>query len=56
MTPVLVDTHVFVWALAAPARVPDPFDRMLVAQARVEGFALLSFDAALDAYTVRRAP
>jgi len=33
----------------------DPFDRMLVAQARVEGMALLSFDRALDAYDVRRA-
>ena len=32
----------------------DPFDRMLVAQARVEGLALLSYDGALEAYDVRR--
>jgi len=128
MTDVLLDTHVFVWALAEPKRVPerawlllrdpsralalsiasvwelalesalgklslpagvqpfvaegcrrtgvtllgvdlahvaeverlphhhrDPFDRMLVAQSRVEGMALLSFDAALDAYDLKRA-
>lgn len=129
MTGVLLDTHVFVWALAMPSRIPDsvwsllqdpeqrlllsvasawelaiksargrlslpggvqgfvgegcrrtgvsmlgidlahtaeverlphhhrdPFDRMLVAQARVESLALLSFDSALDDYDVRRAP
>ena len=33
----------------------DPFDRMLVAQARIEDLALLSYDGALDAYDVRRA-
>jgi len=32
----------------------DPFDRMLVAQARVEGLALLSFDGAMDRYDVER--
>ena len=32
----------------------DPFDRMLVAQARVNGLALLSCDAALDAYDCER--
>lgn len=129
MIGILLDTHIFVWALAEPARVPDaawvplrdptqplflsvasawelaiksargkislpggvqafvgegcrrtgvtmlgidlshtaeverlphhhrdPFDRMLVAQARVENLALLSVDAALDDYEVRRAP
>ena len=129
MTGILLDTHVFVWALAMPGRVPDaawpvlrdpaqrlflsvasawelaiksargrislpggvqafvgegcrrtgvtmlgidlahtaeverlphhhrdPFDRMLVAQARVEDLGLLSFDGALDPYDVRRAP
>ena len=128
MSGILLDTHVFVWALAAPDRVPeaawallrdptqqlslsvasawelaiksakgkislpggvqafvsegcrrtgvtllgidlahtaeveglphhhrDPFDRMLVAQARIEGLELLSFDRALDRYDVRRA-
>ncbi len=129
MSGVLLDTHIFVWALADPARVPeaawprlrdpaealflsvasawelaiksalgrislpggvqpfigegcrrtgvtmlgidlahaaeverlphhhrDPFDRMLVAQARVEGLVLLSVDQALLDYDVRRAP
>ncbi len=32
----------------------DPFDRMLVAQAPTEGIDLLSADAKLDAYGVRR--
>lgn len=45
--------------LAEVERLPhhhrDPFDRLLVAQARVEGVALLSFDASLDAYEVNRA-
>lgn len=33
----------------------DPFDRLLVAQAQVEGAALLSVDVAFDAYGVARA-
>ena len=45
--------------LAEVERLPhhhrDPFDRLLIAQARVEGTALLSFDASVDAYEVRRA-
>ena len=32
----------------------DPFDRLLVAQAMVEGIAIVSGDAKLDAYAVRR--
>jgi PIN domain nuclease of toxin-antitoxin system len=32
----------------------DPFDRMLVAQALVEGLPLLSKDAVFDAYAIRR--
>lgn len=32
----------------------DPFDRMLVAQALAEDFEILSADAKLDAYGVRR--
>lgn len=32
----------------------DPFDRMIVAQARVNNLALISFDAALDAYDCER--
>ena len=32
----------------------DPFDRMLVAQARVEGVPIIGVDAALDPYGVTR--
>lgn len=44
--------------LVAVARLPehhkDPFDRLLVAQAQVEGLPLISADAVLDAYGIRR--
>lgn len=129
MNRILLDTHIFIWALAAPARIPDdvwpllrdpsqrlylsvasawelaiksargriklpggvqsfvgegcrrtgvvmlgidlahiaeverlphhhrdPFDRMLVAQARVERLALLTLDRALAAYDFKPAP
>lgn len=42
-------------ALAAgslPRHHADPFDRMLVAQARIEGLTLVSEDAAIAAYDV----
>jgi PIN domain nuclease of toxin-antitoxin system len=32
----------------------DPFDRLLVAQALVEGISIISYDAALDAYGITR--
>jgi PIN domain nuclease of toxin-antitoxin system len=35
-----------------PAHHQDPFDRMLVAQAKVEGFTLLTHDARLKKYKV----
>ena len=35
-----------------PAHHRDPFDRMLVAQAKVEGFTLLTHDARLKKYQV----
>ena len=41
-------------ALPFPTRHRDPFDRLLVAQAIVEGIPILSADVALDAYPVRR--
>ena len=37
-----------------PLRHRDPFDRMLAAQALVEGLPLLSNDAIFDAYAVQR--
>lgn len=40
--------------IGLPFHHRDPFDRMLVAQAVVEGAALVSVHAALDAYGVQR--
>jgi PIN domain nuclease of toxin-antitoxin system len=39
---------------ALPFHHKDPFDRLLVAQALAEDISLVSGDAALDAYGVRR--
>jgi PIN domain nuclease of toxin-antitoxin system len=39
---------------ALPWHHRDPFDRLLVAQAMVEGMALLSHDGQLDAYGIKR--
>jgi PIN domain nuclease of toxin-antitoxin system len=36
-----------------PGHHRDPFDRMLAAQARVEGLALISGDAIFSSYTVQ---
>jgi len=44
--------------LAELVRLPlhhrDPFDRLIVAQARVENLPVISVDGALDAYGVER--
>ncbi len=37
-----------------PFHHKDPFDRLLIAQARVENAVVLSVDTAFDAYGVRR--
>ncbi|MFN0122251.1 MAG: type II toxin-antitoxin system VapC family toxin [Blastocatellia bacterium] len=37
-----------------PLHHKDPFDRLLIAQTLVEGFAIVSIDAAFDAYGVNR--
>lgn len=37
-----------------PLHHRDPFDRLLVAQARAEGLPIVSVDGALDAYGVER--
>ena len=39
---------------ALPRHHRDPFDRMLVAQAQVEGVAIVSVDPLLDAYSIQR--
>ncbi len=41
-------------ASSLPALHRDPFDRMIVAQALVEGVPVLSSDAQLDDYGIRR--
>ena len=48
--PIRVDHAVRAGAL--PMHHRDPFDRMLVAQAQVEGLVLLTPDAALRTYDV----
>lgn len=40
--------------LGLPFHHRDPFDRLLVAQAQVEGASIISVDSALDDYGVRR--
>ena len=46
--------------VAAVARLPhhhrDPFDRMIIAQAQTESYALLSYDRAFDDYECLRVP
>jgi PIN domain nuclease of toxin-antitoxin system len=37
-----------------PFHHKDPFDRMLIAQAGVEGLSLISADATIDAYDIER--
>ena len=62
----LLDTHCWLWlqtdragpahaltAAALPLHHRDPFDRMLVAQAQVEGLTLVTADNALELYDVR---
>lgn len=50
--PISVDHAVRAGSLPGPHK--DPFDRMLIAQAQSENVPILSSDAALDAYSVRR--
>ena len=54
----LLDTHIILWAgfdvkrLSRKAKTihNDPFDRMLVTQARSDGLSLLSHDSKVIAY------
>ena len=49
----LAVTHAHALAVAVlPPHHRDPFDRILVAQARVEGLTLVTADAALEPYDV----
>jgi PIN domain nuclease of toxin-antitoxin system len=49
----LIDTHVLLWWGAAHR---DPFDRMLIAQAKVEGLTMVTVDPAFAAYDIQRLP
>jgi PIN domain nuclease of toxin-antitoxin system len=40
--------------VSLPYHHRDPFDRLLIAQAIVEGMPIISGDPALDAYPIRR--
>ena len=52
----LLDTHTLIWLLddPGPPHHKDPFDRLLIAQALVEGIPVVSADVALDPYGVTR--
>lgn len=55
---VLLDTHIALWAVAdtkliRPNDAPkhnDPFDRMLLAQAKYEGLKLITHDSLIPYY------
>lgn len=51
-----IDVPHAVAAGALPAHHSDPFDRMLIAQARVEGLTLVSVDRRFSAYDVELLP
>jgi PIN domain nuclease of toxin-antitoxin system len=53
VTPLAI-THVHaIESAALPLHHRDPFDRILIAQARLESIPLMSADAVFDAYDVR---
>jgi PIN domain nuclease of toxin-antitoxin system len=51
--------HISIEHTAAVTTLPfyhrDPFDRLLVAQSKIENITLISADPAFDAYGVKRA-
>jgi len=53
----LLDTQALLWFLLddpKPFHHKDPFDRLIIAQAMVEGISLVSSDGAFDAYPIQR--
>jgi PIN domain nuclease of toxin-antitoxin system len=48
-----IDVDHAIEAARLPMHHPDPFDRMLIAQARLEGLVLLTRDPAFRAYDVQ---
>lgn len=49
---VAISAHHAVAAAGLPPHHADPFDRMLVAQAQIEGFTVVTRDSQLNAYDV----
>jgi PIN domain nuclease of toxin-antitoxin system len=51
-----LDTHTFLWLDASPEQLPlhhhDPFDRLLIAQAKAEQMQLVSADSQFEPYLV----
>ena len=55
---ILVDTHILVWLHTADKRLSkeakkdhkDPFDKMLISQAKTEGMFLLTHDELISNY------
>jgi PIN domain nuclease of toxin-antitoxin system len=62
---ILLDTNILIWALkddraltrsmTLPMQHRDPFDRLLIAQARAEGMALATADDQIRKYRVAMA-
>lgn len=50
--PIMVQHAAFAGALPIPHK--DPFDRMLIAQAQLEGYALVSNETLFDSFGVKR--
>ncbi|MFP4002542.1 MAG: type II toxin-antitoxin system VapC family toxin [Alphaproteobacteria bacterium] len=53
MTPIAITMRHAQMAAALPFHHRDPFDRMLIAQARTEGLTLITADARISDYDVR---
>ncbi len=47
----LIDTHALLWYL--PDHHKDPFDRLIVAQAKCENLAIITRDAIIPKYDVK---
>ncbi len=50
---ILLDTHTAALT-TLPFHHKDPFDRLLIAQALVEGIPIISGDPVLDSYPIQR--
>ena len=54
LTPLPITVEYAERLTALPPHHKDPFDRLLVAQALVEGVPIVGVDVAFDAYGIRR--